>query len=33
MLVTLNESSGIAFGMDSATSKPIRVDFTLDKVG
>lgn len=33
MLVTLNKSSGIAFGTESATSKPIRVDFTLTKVG
>ena len=32
MLVALNESSSIKFGIDSAISKPIRVDFTLNKV-
>lgn len=32
MLVALNKPSAIAFGEDSATSKPFRVDFTIRKL-
>lgn len=31
MVVAFNKPSAIAFGVQSATSKPFRVDFTVDK--
>ena len=32
MLVAFNKPSAIAFGVESATSKPFRADFTISKV-
>jgi hypothetical protein len=33
ILVTLKKSSGFVIGTDSATSKPIRVDLTVNQIG